>query len=39
MSKIYSRRRLEREKDRFFLRLFLLGVILTACLVVATSNL
>jgi len=38
MSKIYSKRRLEREKDRFFLKLFLLGTIIAACLVVFATN-
>ena len=38
MSKIYSKRRIEREKDRFFLRLFLLGLILTACIVTFATH-
>lgn len=39
MSKIYSQRRIEKEKDKFFVLLFILGTVLTACLVVFTTNL
>jgi len=39
MSKIYSNRRIRKQKDQFFLLLLALSIVLTACIVVLTSNL
>jgi len=38
MSKIYSNRRIRKQKEQFFLLLLALSIVLTACLVVATSH-
>jgi hypothetical protein len=38
MSKIYSNRRIRKQKETFFLLLLTLSIVLTACLVVLTSN-
>jgi len=38
MSKIYSARRIRKQKEQFFLLLLALSIVLTACIVVLTYN-